>query len=242
MNEARLLIAYSFAYVRRQIHSLNDLNANAALKRQRAAQLIFEKRSGRRILENLPDWSTYRRAPFVARQKFHQAITIARKAGADLLLADIRELIEHTGRDQIVRCFGILNALDVEVWDASLHRSWQSMTEDERRTLITGAARTMASRSKAVKDGLSLSGAKKGAPPKANHRLGNLANRRSADQRARRHRDFVLNEIGKLPAGQKLSPSALAAALNAAGVPSARGGHWTHNTAKDLMARIGYAP
>lgn len=242
MNDARLLVAYSFAYVRRQIRSLDDLNANGALKRQRATQLIFSKRSGKRILEKFADWSTYRRAPFVSRQKFRQAVTAARSAGADLLLADIRELIEHTRRDQIMRCFSVLNTLDVEVWDASLHRSWGSMTEDEQRSLITGAARTMASRSKAVKQGISLAGIKKGAPPKANRQLGNLANRRGADERARRHQDFVLNEMAKLPAAQKLSPSALAAALNAAGVASARGGQWTHNTAKDLIARIGQLP
>ena len=238
MNEARPLIAYSFTYVRRQIRSLDELNANGALKRQLAAQLIFEKRSGRRILEKLADWSTYRRTPFFLRQKFHQAITIARNADADLVLGDIRELIEHTRQDQISRGFDVLNTLDIEVWDASLHRSWQSMTEDERRYLSDVASRMMASRSKAVKEGMFLSGAKKGAPPKANQRLGNLANRRNADQRARRHQDFVLKQTAKLPAGEKLSPSALAAALNAAGISTARGGQWTHNTAKDLIARI----
>ncbi|MBZ9857067.1 hypothetical protein LB566_25065 [Mesorhizobium sp. CA13] len=242
MIESLPLVAYSFAYVRRQIRSLDDLNANGALKRQRAAQLGFEKRSGRQVLENFADWSTYRGASFVARHKFHRAISVARNVGADLLLADIGDLIEHTRPDQIVRCFGVLNSLDIEVWDASQDRTWQSMTPDEQRSLISGAARTMASRSKAVRQGISLSSAKKGAPPKGNHQLGNLANRRSADQCARRHQDFVLREMDKLLAGQELSPSALAAALNAAGVSSARGGQWTHNTAKDLIARIGKLP
>jgi hypothetical protein len=52
----------------------------------------------------------------------------------------------------------------------------------------------------------------------------------------------VLEEKAKLPSGEKLSPSALAAALNVAGISSARGGLWTHNTAKDLMVRIDNLP
>jgi hypothetical protein len=76
----------------------------------------------------------------------------------------------------------------------------------------------------------------------ANYKKGNRANRNNADQRARRHRDFVLKEMARVPAGEKLSPSALAAALNTAGVPSSRGGSWSHNTARDLIARIGRLP
>ncbi|UDL92227.1 hypothetical protein LGH82_13950 [Mesorhizobium sp. PAMC28654] len=242
MTEARPLIAYSFAYVRRQIHSGEELNANRALKRQLAAQLVFEKGSGKHILKNFPDSSTYREAPFVSRERFRQAITVARNAGADLLLADIRELMERTTRDQIIRCVGVLNALDVEVWDASLGRTWQSMSEDERRSLFMRAAQTKASRSKAVKDGMLLSRVERAAAPKGNYRQGNRANRHNADQRALRHWDFVLKEMERLPAGKKLSPSALAAALNAAEVPSPRGGRWIHNTAKDLIARIGTLP
>ncbi|TIN79761.1 hypothetical protein [Mesorhizobium sp.] len=242
MNEARPLIAYSFAYVRRQIHSLDELNTNGALKRQRAAQLIFEKGSGRRVLENFPDWSTYRTAPFVSRERFRQAITVARNAGADLLLADIRELMDRTTRDQIIKCVDVLNALDIEVWDASSSRTWQSMTQDERGSLIIDAARMNKSRSEPVKAGIRLSRTEKAALPNANYKLGNRANRRNANQRAHRLQDFVLKEMAKLPAGKKLSPSALATALNAAGVSSARGGRWTHNTAKDLIARIGTFP
>lgn len=238
MNEARPLISYSFAYVRRQLRSKDEVNANGALKRQLAAQLIFVKGSGRRILENFPDWSTYRTAPFVSRERFRQAITVARSSGADLLLANIRQLMERTTPDRILKCVDALNAVDVEVWDASLRRTWQSMTEDERRSLITNAVRINKSRSEPVKDGIRPSRTDKATLPNANYKHGNRANRRNADKRAFRLRRFVLEEMAKLPTGEELSPSALAAALNAADVSSARGGRWTHNTARDLMARI----
>lgn len=89
-----------------------------------------------------------------------------------------------------------------------------------------------------MKTGISLSRAEKSKAPNGNYKKGVRANRRYADQRAKRHRDFVLNEMAKLPPGEKLSPSALAAALNAAGILSARGRSWSHNTAKDLIARV----
>lgn len=193
-------------------------------------------------MDNFPDWSTYRTAPFVSRERFRQAITVARSSGADLLLANIRELMECTTRDRIIKCVDVLNSLDVEVWDASLRRTWQSMTEDERRSLITSAAQMSRSRSKAVRDGIRLSRVEKVAIQSANHKHGNRANRRNADERASRLRRFLVEEIAKLPMGEELSPSALAAALNANGVSSARGGRWSHNTAKDLMARIGTLP
>jgi hypothetical protein len=89
-----------------------------------------------------------------------------------------------------------------------------------------------------VKAGISLSRAEKPKASNANYKSGVRANRRYADQRARRYRDFVLSEMTKLPPGEKLSPSALAAALNAAGILSARGRSWSHNTAKNLIARV----
>ncbi|RUU61046.1 hypothetical protein [Mesorhizobium sp. M2C.T.Ca.TU.002.02.1.1] len=238
MNEARPLVAYSFAYVRRQFHSLDELNANGALRRQRAAQLVFEKVSGGWILQTIADWSTYR-ALFTSREKFRHALEVARSSGAGLLLADIRELLACTKRDRISECASALDALDVEVWDASLRRTWQSMTEGERRSLVINATQTNNSRSEAVKVGIRLSPTEKAPLPTGNYKHGNSANRLAADQRARRLRDFVVEEMARLPTGEKLSPSVLAAALNAAGIRSARGGHWSHNTAKDLIARIG---
>ncbi|WP_311029387.1 hypothetical protein [Mesorhizobium koreense] len=238
MNEPRPLVAYAFAYVGRQLHSFDELNANAALRRQRGIQLAFEKTSGRHILRTIIDSSTYRAVPFVSREKFRQAINTAREAGADLLLADIQELMTRTRRNRIIECTNALDALDVEIWDASLHRTWRSMTAAERRPLVISAARAAQSRSEAVKAGISLSRAEKSKAPNGNYKKGVLANRRCADQRARRYRDFVLSEMAKLPPGEKLSPSTLATALNAAGLPSARGGRWSHNTAKDLIARV----
>lgn len=116
------------------------------------------------------------------------------------------------------------------------------MTEDERRSLVINAVQTNKSRSEAVKVGLRLAPTEKAPPPTANYKHGNSANRLAADRRARRLRHFVLEEMARLPPGGELSPSVLAAALNAAGIRSARGGHWSHNTAKDLIARIGTLP
>lgn len=239
MNEGRPLVAYSFAHVKRQPRSLDELNANVALRLQRAIQIIFEKASRRQILQHFADWSTYREAPFVSREKFRHAVDVARRARADLLLADIRELLARTKQERIVECADFLNALDIDVWDASLGRTWQSITGNERRLLIANARQMSGSRSMVVKDGIRLSGAEKTTTASANRRKGNRANRHNANERALRHREFVLKELAKLPAGKKLSPSVLAAALNAAGVSSARGGSWSHNTAKDLIARIG---
>jgi len=242
MNGARPFVAYCFAYVGRQLRSQDEVNANATLMRQLAAQLAFGRASGRRILEKVPDWSTYRLVYFVSREKFRHAVEVARSSGADLLLANIRELMARTPYDRISECANVLNSLDIEVWDASLGRTWHSMSGDERKFLILGAAQERQSRSKAVKVRLQLSGAQKTAVPNSNYKHGNRANRLNAYERAHRLRNLVLAEIAKLPMGEELSPSALAKALNEAGVASARGGRWSHNTAKDLMARIRALP
>ncbi|PBB39609.1 hypothetical protein [Mesorhizobium sp. WSM3868] len=239
MNEARLLVAYSFVYVRRQPNSPAEVNANSALRRQLTTQRKFEKASNGRILKVIPDWSTSRTTPFSSRENFRNAVEVARSAGADLLLADIAELIERTTLNQIARCVDALNALDVELWDATLARTWRAMGLDERGSFVKSAMEISKSRSEAVRAGIQLSRTKKAAPPNLNYKHGNHANRRNADKRASRLLPFVLGEMAKLTTGEKLSPSALAAALNAAGVSTARGGQWTHNTAKDLIARIG---
>ena len=239
MNEARPLVAYSFAYVGRQLHSPDEVNANATLMRQLAAQLIFGKASGRRILQKVPDWSTYRMTPFVSRENFRHAVELARRSGADLLLGNIRELMARTPYDRISECADVLDALDIEVWDASLGCTWHSMSGDKRESIIVNAALERHSRSKAVKVGLQLSEAEKTTVRNSNYKHGNRANRRNANERAHKLRNFVLAEIAKLPTGEELSPSALARVLNDAGVASARGGRWSHNTAKDLLARIG---
>lgn len=241
MNEGRPLVAYSFAHVKRNLVTRDEVNANAALVSQRSAQLAFEKASGGRILQTIVDWRTYR-GSFVSREKFRRALEVARSCGADLLLADIKELLARTPSDQIGKCADALNTVDVEVWDASLRRTWQSMTGPERQDVVITAAQTNKARSKAVKTGIRLSRTEKTTPLNANYKHGNRANRRSADERANRLRAFVQSEIANLPEGEALSPSALAAALNAAGVPSPRGGSWSHNTAKDLIARVRSLP
>lgn len=242
MTEPLTFVTYAFAYVGRQINSGDELNANIALQRQHANQTKFEKACGRRILKHFFDWSTYRAAPFVSREKFWKAVEAARGAGADLLLADIRELMARTKRNRIGQCAEALDALDIDVWDASLRRTWQSMTGSERQDIVITAAQTNKSRSDPVKVGIRLSKVEKVATENANYKKGNRANRDNADQRAHRHRDFVLEAMAKLPAGEKLSPSALATALNNAGIPSARGGRWSHNTANDLISRIENLP
>lgn len=242
MNEVRPLVGYAFAYVRRQLQSIDELNANAPLRRQRDVQLNFAKTSGRRISGPTPDWSTNRTAPFVSREKFREAVEAARGARADLLLADIWELMARTKRNRIGQCADALDALDINVWDASLGRTWQSMTQGERRTLVISAAQVNKARSETVKAGIRLSRLRKVTVSNTNYKQGNLANRRNADQRAHRLRDFVLEALANLSPGEELSPSALAATLNAAGISSARGGRWSHNTAKDLIARIGTLP
>ncbi|TJW02180.1 MAG: hypothetical protein E5W97_21570 [Mesorhizobium sp.] len=238
MSAARLLVAYSFVYVRRQPNTPADMNANSALLRQLRAQLIFEKASSGRIVRKIPDWTTSRTTSFVSRENFRTAVEVARSAGADLLLANIGELVERTARNQIARCIETLNALDVEVWDATLARTWRSMAPDERDSVVVNAIKANRAQSEAVKTGIQLSRAKKTASPNFNYQYGNQANRSNADRRASRLRPFVLGEMAKLTPGEKLSPSKLAAALNAAGVCTARGGQWTHNTAKDLIARV----
>ena len=148
----------------------------------------------------------------------------------------------RTPLDRISTCADVLNALDVEVSDASSGRAWGYMSGDERGSFVISAAHGRQSRSKAVKVGIQLSGAEKATVPNSNYKHGIRANRRNADERANRLRNFVLAEIAKLPMEEKLSPSALAKALNEAGVASARGGGWSYNTAKDLLARLGTLP
>lgn len=233
----RPLLAYLFAHVPRQMRSAEDRNKVASLRRQLEIVAMFAKARGQE-LTTIPSTTTHRGTTFTTTNEFSHAARTAKQRGADLVVADVGDLLSRTPLSKITDCVAKLDALDVVLWIASTGQTWQSLSPDDRIMLVRIAGKVKASRSNAIKRGLRDAAPAQSSSAAGNHKLGNAGNTRRAHQRAANLRAFVEEEVAKLPAGAVLSPSALAAALNAAGIVSARGGHWSHNTAKNLIARV----
>jgi hypothetical protein len=237
MPASRPLVAYIFTWVRKKPRSVSELNQAAWAKRQKVATLKFARSHHLSISKTLVGVTTYRKKAFVHTQEFQDAVRLAGERDADLVLADIAELLARGPSDRVAECIEALDKIEVEIWDATHGRLWRSFTELQRVHLTLLASQVHTSRSNAIRAGLKLSKGVKESPPRENGRRGNASARRDADAFAKRHAGFVKSEQAKLAIGKKLSPTSLARALNDADIPSRRGGRWSHNAAKDLMQR-----
>jgi hypothetical protein len=197
----------------------------------------FAKTSGRRIANHVIDTSTCRGAAFFHSPKFREAKARAIAQGADMVVADIQELLRRTPERKILACVTELDDPHVEIYDALLGRSWSSLPIRNREEMLVNSTRERLARSRAVKAG-HLLGKKERRAPRTNALNGSRANKLKADKAAIRLAEFVRNEERQLAPSASLSPSALARALNEADISSSRGGKWTHNAAKNLIARL----
>ena len=189
-------------------------------------------------LKLFANWTTNRQRRFSATNDFRRAVESAVRSNGSLILGDIAELLRRTSFDQIVLCIDELSRTGVPTLDAASGRLFSSFDSVELSEMTRQAGRERKARSQAVKDGLALAGKPKKAPPRSNGIRGGNAYKLKADRSALRLADFVRGEMAKLPPGADMSPSALAKALNAAGIPATRSSTWGHNSARNLLRRL----
>ncbi|NMG41999.1 hypothetical protein GRZ55_22480 [Chelativorans sp. ZYF759] len=174
---------------------------------------------------------------FTETETFKAAVTRARVEKADLVMANIREILERTPTTKIVDCVKVLEELDVETWDACRRATWRSLPPEERLGIIRDAA-CWGNISRKV----ARSSANRTREPRAkvnggNSVIGSRYNMARADRHAEKLRPVVDQQREQATNGV-LSPTALAKALNAQGRKTRQGKSWSPNAAKNLMKRL----
>lgn len=232
-------VSYVFAYTNRRPASVADVNALPAVQAQLLAIERYRLRSkavsvGARQF----DYSTTRKKPFDRLPNFRKAVAMAQEAGVPLVLGGIAELLRRTNADLIDDLASRLDIMAVPVIDAMAFKVWQEIPFGDRQLIRLEAKSVASSRTKSICAGVSASTKDRQPSPARNQKHAVRRVQLNADKRASDQSDFVSALRSSLSPDIILTPSALAKALNDAGVPSARGKTWSFNAAKNLLNRI----
>lgn len=238
MNSQSRLIGFMFSRLNRKPRSAKDLSGNAWLMNQRRQIVGWLLATGGDVVETIVGTTTSTKPAFAKSPEFRRAIQRAIDTGADIVLADIQEMLGRSDAKQILDSVHILDAAPVNIWDASRNTVWASLSSEMRSAVMIKAIAVRASRSKTIKAGVRRRAMPPKAPADNDRQRGASANRKKADMKARRLADFVNAERKKLTLGEELSPSRLAKALNDAGIQPDRAAAWGHNSAKNLVRRL----
>ena len=229
---------YAFGYTRRTPRKPMDL---ASVPTIRAQILILQDprtRTENSLFHQITSYATNRSKSFHETNEFRAMIDSAASDAAVVML-DIRELFSHTRPGVIGAAVTALNAISVNVIDASTHTIWQTMSAAEKLLLARSATAVHAIRSLTIKEGLKRSDRKRKPSPPRNRLAANRSRKQQARHHAEKLRPFVLDFLKAVSDGKSPSPSKLGRALNEAGKLSPRGNSWSHNTAKGLLNRLG---
>lgn len=238
MTSRPRLVEFTFSRVNRKPRSVKDLNGNAWLTNQRRQIAGWVNATGGELIETIVDTTTSTKPAFAKSSEFRRAIQRAVSTGADIVLADIQELLGRSDAAQIFDSVRILDAAPVNIWDASRKAVWASLSLEERQAIMMKSIAVRTSRSKTIRAGVRRRKTPPKPPAGSDRQLGAIINRKKADAKARRLADFVNAERKKLAPGEELSPSRLGQALNDAGIQPDRASAWGHNSAKNLIERL----
>lgn len=238
MTSHTRFVKFTFSRVNRKPRSAKDLSSNTWLINQRRQIVGWVRATGGEVVETIVGTTTSTKSAFAKSSEFRRAMQRAMSIGADVVAADIQELLGRSDAAQILDCVLILDAAPVNIWDASRNAVWASLSLNERQAIMIKAIAIRASRSKTIRAGVRRRATPPTPPAEDDKQLGAIANRKKADVNARRLECFVNAERKKLASGEELSPSRLAQALNDAGIPPDRATAWGHNSAKNLIRRL----
>lgn len=237
MTDQKKFMAFCFSRVTKQPRDDSELRALTWLNQQHK---IIQRWAAANSFELAhTEWGTTTHAgtAFSDSVKFREAVRLASARAYPLVMADISELLSRTPVEKIVGCVKALDSLSIDIWDVSRNGLWTSLSLETKKNMINRAAAIRVSRAKPIRVGLRSAATRK-KPSANNWERGNLANQTKADAFARQLADFVRSHTAKLVPGSKVSPSALARALNEVGVLSPRSGLWNHNSARNLLERL----
>lgn len=221
---------YVFSLVRRKPGSREELLVLPAVARQLNALTRFTKLNGVRIVRSFVDTATYRNSVFTNSPIFTQAVAFADDRRIPLLIADVAHLIGETGKS----AFLAMTSLDAHgelIFDVSSGHYWREFDGAKRLPIVGAAKSQIRTPAKRIGNAAEIDRT-------ASQRRGATANRTNADRRSAQLKPIVEAFEASLPDGQALSPSMLARHLNELELRSARGGKWSHNTAKRLLERV----
>lgn len=237
MTDQKQFVAFYFSHVGRQPRTASELRKLAWLNLQRRMIQHWAAANNYHLAHTPFKTTTNTETAFTESLEFRTALRRAGELKCSLVMADISESLSRTPAEKIVGCVKVLDSLLVDIWDVRSDDHWRSLSSEIRNKLINRAVVVRVSREKSIRGGLSSTGTRK-KPSADNWKRGNLANQTKADAFARPLADFVRSQKAKLMPGAKVSPSALAHALNEAGVLSPRSGLWNHNSARNLLERV----
>lgn len=237
MTDQKQFVAFYFSHVGRQPRTLSELRKLSWLNVQRRMIQHWAAANNYRLAPTPFKTTTNTETAFTESLEFRTALRHAGELKCSLVMADISESLSRTPAEKIVGCVKALDTILVDIWDVRSDDHWRSLSSETRSKLMNRAVIVRVNRERSIKSGLRSTGTRK-KPSADNWKRGNSANQAKADAFARGLADFVRSQKEKLLPGAKVSPSALAHALNEAGVLSPRSGVWNHNSARNLLRRV----
>lgn len=231
-------LGYIFAYCRRRPSSAAEASQLPVVAEQLRRFRKVEASGRIRLAKRVPDLTTNRQSVFFERRTFIELMQEASSAGTVVAVADLAALFRTVRNEKAGALIEMLKMHGARIWDATRGHVWDEFSEERRATILSEALTAKVSHSHLVKAGLTKAKRSSSTAVKENARRGRSANVARANNLAMRLKDILQEEKDKLPADALLSPSALASALNERNIPSARGKHWTHNSAKNLIERV----
>lgn len=232
-------IGYVFAYCGKRPKTRLEFLSLPAAHAQYSHMLVAQRSGKLHLNKILEDTTTDRRSSFFNRRSFKVAVAQAKQQDCVLAVGQISILLSTVKPDKVEELIEVLRELPVDIWVANLGGYWSSFSAQYRTKIVMDAVRVQQHHSVAIKTGLRNAKPKKNAAPGgANWRKGVQANAGRAERLAAGLAPIVQEEMKKLAPGERLSPAKLSKLLNAQGVPAPRGGEWSYNSAKNLLARI----
>lgn len=236
MNAAKRLIAYIDVPLPARIRK-TEISRRAFVRQQLVAIQAFVVAGNHAQLGQAIGIRLKKDGAFTEAERFRAAVAEARVENADLVVANIREILERTPTRSILECVKFLDELDIEIWDACRRATWRSLLPDERSGIIRDAAHwgeisrkvAQSSAIRAKMPGDKVNG--------GNSAIGSRHNMARADRHAEMLR-AVVDQQREQAADGVLSPTALAKALNAQGRKTRQGKWWSPNAAMNLMKRL----
>jgi hypothetical protein len=224
---------FVFAHVSRKPKSTDEGIKLQVVQRQLSRIRSRALASGRSLGQHFMMTTTYRQKAFLDYAVFDEAVAFARKNGTALLVGDLAELLRGVPVEQFRRCSDRLDSLEVDVWDAATGRFWRDFEQATRQT-IHGMAIDRYRRGEKIAVGRKKMQGSVGNIAR-NQALGARANKVRAKRLAERIRPIVDEMRAALPAGERLSPSALMHRLNELGFKGPQADKWSLNAAKRYL-------
>ena len=175
-----------------------------------------------------------RRYTFSRDAELQRAISLAAEAGHGLLMDDVFRLIDGMQAEAATEFTRELHATRVPIFSIRHGRLFTKLPMDTIKANLNLHVGRFRARSEAIREGLPDNI----APARQTVLAGARARQRMADHQARRLHQEIEKVRAELPEAERDNRSAIARALNAAGISGPGGGAWQGTTVKRIEERV----